>query len=167
MTIKSKIHTYGNEKEASWPPKFPKRGNSGLSYWDSKTQSFKEGRPPNPNNQFGVAPIAIFDSMPATYHEGAKRMVESRHEWARLDKETGSLTFSSLKEPKKYVEKGKNEYEKELKKDRRKASEEAIKMVRANPRHIHQKVQKQAENQEKIAKESGLSKLIKEAEKSI
>lgn len=161
MPIKSKIHTYGDEKESSWPPRLPSKNNSGSFYWERDKQEFVEGRPPNPNNQFGVAPIAIFDSMPATYHEGAKRLVESRQEWDRLDKETGCLTFSSLKEPKKYAEKGKNDYEKELKKDRRKATEEAIKMVRANPRHIHQKIQKQGEAQENEAKKSGLTNLIK------
>ncbi len=163
MSIKSKIHSYGDEKEAAWPPRFPKNPKGVVGYWDKDKQKFVEGRPPNPNNQFGVAPMAIFDSMPKTYHEGAGRDVESRQEWKRLDEETGSLTFSSIKEPRRHIENGNKEYQKELKKDRRRASEEALKMVKSNPRHIRQKLDKQAEKQAQEAKKSGLTKLIKES----
>lgn len=153
MTIKTKSFNYGDKKEASWPPKFPKKAKGVLGYWDKEKQKFVEGRPPNPNNQFGIAPIAIFDSMPPTYHEAACQMVESRKEWDRLDRETNSLTFSNVKESRSHVEKGSKEKARELRKDRRRASEEAIKMVRANPKHINQKLQKEAEKQRKTAKQ--------------
>ncbi len=163
MPIKSKIHTYGDEKESSWPPRFPTKKEGGIFHWDREKMQFVEGYPPNPNNHFGDAPIAITPGMPKTYHEGAQRFIDDRNEWNRADKETGSITFSSIKEPRKYVEKGQSEYMQALKKDRRKASEEAVKMVRANPKEIRQKLDKQAEKQEETAKKSGLTKLIKEA----
>jgi hypothetical protein len=161
-SIKSKIHSYGNEKESSWPPQFPENPKRVTGYIDPETGEFREGYPPNRNNQFGVAPMAIFDSMPPTYHEGACRMVESRGEWNRLDRETGCLTFGSVKEPRKHIEKGNNEQKKALRQDRRRASEEALKMVRANPKEINQKWEKHAEKQAKEAKESGLDTILRE-----
>lgn len=165
MTIKTRTFNYGDEKESSWPPMFGTKteGESNHMYWDAESQSIKEGYPPNPNNNFGEAPTVIFDSMPPTYHEKAGRIVESRKEWNRLDQETGALTFSSVKESRKYIEKGNKEQAKALKADRRRASEEALKMVRANPKEINQKLQKQAEKQQEVAKKSGLATLIKEA----
>lgn len=160
--IKSKIHNYGHEHEADWPPRFPENPKGLVGYWDPETKTFKEGYPPNPNNQFGVAPIVMFDSMPKTYHQGACREVESRAEWERLDRECGTLTFGSINEPRKYVEKGSKAQDRELKKDRRRAAEEALKMVRANPREISQKWEKEAEKQKEVAKKSGLSKLLKD-----
>jgi len=161
MTIKSKVHNYGHEHESDWPPMFPQDTSGGSFYWDKETQTFKEGYPPNPNNKFGVAPTVIFDSMPPTYHEGACRTVESRAEWERLDKETGSLTFSSTEEPKKHIAIKTKEEKKALREDRRNASLEAIRKVRANPREINQKFQKEAEKQAEIAKQSGLDKILK------
>lgn len=105
--------------------------------------------------------------MPPTYHEKACRIVESRQEWERLDKETGAITFGSIKEPRKYIEKGEKEKAKELKQDRRRASLEALRKVRANPKEIRQKFQKEAEKQEEVAKKSGLTKLLKEAKVEI
>ena len=161
--IQSKVFNYGNEKEASWLPPFPDKNNSGCFYWDKETQTFREGRPPNPNPQLGVAPMVITDSMQPTYHEGAGRLVESRQEWDRLDKETGCLTFGSIKEPRKLMDQAVKETKKELKQDRRKASVEALRMVRSNPREIRQKLNKQAEKQAEVAKKSGLTKLIKDS----
>lgn len=166
MTIKSKVFNYGDEKEADWPPKYPNNPKGMVGYWDEETKAFKRGYPPNRNNQFGTAPSVIFDSMPPTYHEGASRIVESRKEWERLDKETGSLTFGSIKEPRRHVEKGQKERDRELRKDRRRATEEALKAVRANPREINQKWEKEAEKQRKTAKKIadnyGLHKELKD-----
>lgn len=166
MTIKSKIFEYGNEHEADWPPRFVEKKAGFVGYWDADSMTFKEGYPPNPNNQFGTAPTVMFDSMPKTYHEAGGREVESRAEWQRLDKETNSLTFGNVNESRKYTEKGNKQQAKELKRDRRKASEEALKMVRANPKEIHEKCQKQAEKQHKTAKaiadNYGLHKQLKE-----
>lgn len=164
MTIKSKIFNYGNEHEAEWPPLFGSKdeNTAQVYHWDPETQSLKEGHAPNRNNQFGQAPHVIFDSMPATYHEGACRTVESRKEWERLDKETGSLTFGSVNESRKHIARGNKEQAKELKADRRRAALEAIRKVRANPREINQKFQKQAEKQLETAKKSGLDKILKE-----
>lgn len=162
MTIKSKIFNYGSEKEAEWPPRFPEGKRRGVFHVDKVTKEISPGLPPNENPRYGVAPMAIFDSMPATYHEGACRMVESRAEWERLDRETGCLTFGSIKEPRQCVAKGAEAQKKAIKQDRRKAAEEALKMVRANPREINQKWAKQAEKQKEIAKKSGLEPLLKE-----
>lgn len=162
MTIKSKIHTYGHEHESDWPPRYPENPRGIVGYVDPETKEFKEGYPPNPNNQFGVAPLAIFDSMPRTYHEGACCFVESRKEWDRLDREYGCVTFGSVKEPRNHIAKGNKKEAEALRKDRRKASEEALKMVRANPKEIHQKVAKQAEQQLETARKSGLDTLMKE-----
>jgi hypothetical protein len=152
MTIKSRVFNYGNEHEAEWPPRFPEKSRGLVGYIDPETKEFKEGYPPNPNNQFGTPPTVIFDSMPAAYHEGACRTVESRKEWNRLDQEHGTLTFGNIEEPRRYAKTRTAEEKRELKRDRRRASEEALKMVRANPRHISQKWQKEAEKQEKTAK---------------
>lgn len=164
MSIKSKIFNYGHEHEAEWPPLFGSKdeNTAQVYHWDEETKSLKEGHAPNRNNQFGQAPSVIFDSMPPTYHEGACRTVESRKEWERLDKETGSITFGSINEPRKHIERGNKEQQKELKADRRRAALEAIRKVRANPKEIRQKFEKQAEKQLETAKKSGLTKLLKE-----
>jgi len=167
MSIKSRVFEYGNEKESSWPPQFPEDNKGGHWYWDSEAGCLKEGYPPDPNPKFDTAPQVIFDSMPPTYHEKACRIVESRQEWERLDKETGAITFGSIKEPRKYIEKGEKEKAKELKQDRRRASLEALRKVRADPKEIRQKFQKEAEKQEEVAKKSGLTKLLKEAKVEI
>jgi len=160
--IKSKIFNYGNEHEAEWPPQFPQGLKGLVGYVDPKTKEFVEGYPPNPNNQFGVAPSVIFDSMAPAYHEGACRVIESREEWNRLDKEHNLLTFSSVKEPRGYMDKGNKAEAKAIKRDRRKASIEATEMVRANPKEIREKLNKQAENQLEAAKKSGMDKVLKE-----
>ena len=160
MSIKSKIHKYGHEHESSWPPMFPKRTRRVVGYIDPETKQFVEGYPPNRNNQFGVAPMAIFDSMPKTYHEKAGCFVESRSEWERLDQATGSMTFGSVAEPRKHMAKAAQDEQKALKQDRRKAAEEALKMVRANPTEIRQKLNKEAEAQKEIAEKSGLSEVL-------
>ncbi len=162
MTIKSKIFNSGHEHESDWPPRFPENPKGFVGYWDKETQTFKEGYPPNPNNQFGTSAMVVCDSMPPTYHEKACKLVESRQEWDRLDKETGALTFGSTKESRKYIKKKVKEEDAALRKDRRNASQEAIKMVRANPREINQKLNKQAEKQSETAKKSGLDSLLKE-----
>jgi len=162
LSIKSKIFNYGNEHEAEWPPQFPDKNHCGHFYWDKETNTFKEGWPPNPNNKFGTAPTAIFDSMPAQYHERAGRVIESRKEWDRLDKQYGCLTFGSINEPRTHIEKGNKEKQKEIKQDRHRASEEALKMVRANPKEINQKWNKESEKQLETAKKSGLTKLLKD-----
>jgi hypothetical protein len=162
MTIKTRSFQYGSDKEASWPPQFPERSKGLVGYIDPETKEFCEGYPPNRNNRFGEAPMVIFDSMPKTYHEGACREVESRAEWNRLDEQTGSLTFGSTAEPRKHIEKGTKEQMKALRDDRRRASKEALQKVRANPREINQKLQKEAERQAKIARKSGLDTILKE-----
>jgi len=156
LTIKSKIHKYGDENESEWPPQFPRKQTRGIFYWDRETKSLKPGHPPNPNNRFGEAPTVIFDSMPKTYHEGAQQWVESRSEWNQLDEQTGSITFGSVAEPRKYVEKGTKEERAALRADRRRASLEAIQKVRANPTEIRQKLDKEAAKQEKLAKKAGI-----------
>jgi len=164
MSIKSKVHTYGNEHESDWPPRFPENPKGMVGYIDKDTKEFVEGYP-RENLSWRPNDGIICDSMPKTYHEAAGRFVESRQEWERLDKEHNTLTFGSVAEPRRHVEKGTKQQALELKRDRRRASEEALKMVRANPRHINQKWQKEAEKQEKAAKQIadnyGLHKQLK------
>jgi hypothetical protein len=161
-SIKSKIHSYGHEHESQWPPRFPKKARGCVGYWDKEAGCFREGYPPDPNPKLDTAPIAIMDSMPPTYHERACRTVESRKEWERLDRETNSITFSSIKESRSHIQAGANAEAKALRQDRRRASEEALKKVRANPREINQKWQKHAEKQLETAKKSGFDTLLKE-----
>lgn len=155
MSIKSKIHNYGDENESEWPPKYGDRG-SGVFYYCKQKQCMVEGYPPNPNNRFGEAPMVIFDEMPTTYHEAAGIKVSSRAEWDRLDRETGSITFGSLNEPKKYLDKGRKEEEKQLKEDRRKASLNAYQAYKENPKEVEQRVAKQTEKQLKTLEKSGI-----------
>jgi hypothetical protein len=67
MTIRSKIHEYGNENESEWPSKYG-TGQSGHFYWDAEKKEFIEGYRPNPNPRYGTAPMVMFDEMPTTYH---------------------------------------------------------------------------------------------------
>jgi hypothetical protein len=154
MTIKSKIHEGGHEMESEWPPRFGT--NEGKGFRKVYGEYYK------PNN-FGTAPIAIMDSMPKTYHEGACREVESRKEWERLDKEHGCITFGSQAEAERPLKLKLKEEKKDYKKGLRKASETALQMHRDNPREMAQKVAKQRETQERIAKQEGLDKGIDQA----
>lgn len=161
MTIKSKIFNYGSEHESVWPPRYPESTRGCVGYIDPETKEYREGYPPNPNNNFGTAATVIFDAMPPAYHERACRTVDSRAEWDRLDKETGSLTFGSTEEPRRHMKKASIELQRDLRRDRRRASQEALKMVRANPKEINQKLNKQAEKQAEAAKKAGLDKVLK------
>lgn len=162
MTIKSKIHNYGHEHESEWPSKYPKDARGLVGYIDPDTKEFKEGYPPNPNNQFGVAPNVIFDSIKPEYHEGACRMVDSRKEWERLDHEHNKLTFGSVEESRRHVQKGMRAQRKAVREDRRRADRESRKMNLANPEEASAKRRARAEEQIKVAKESGLAPVLKE-----
>lgn len=61
-------------------------------YWDRKLEKLIEGFPPNPNPQFGQAPVVIGDSMDKYYHPRAERFVESRSELRALDAMHGTIT---------------------------------------------------------------------------
>jgi len=161
MTIRSKIHNRGHEKESSWPSDFG-TGDTTPMYIDPDTKEVKRGYPP-PREVFGIAPTVMFDSMPKTYHEGVGREIESRSEWELADKQTGLLTFGSIEEPKRHTAKGVQEERKALARDRRKASETAWQAYKENPKEVSQKVAKRAEEQHQTAKKAGLNKLIKEA----
>lgn len=152
MSIKSKIHNYGHEKESSWPPRFPREDNKGGHWYIDPDKGLTEGYPP-PDPNRGKAPLVIFDSMPAEYHQGAGRIVESRKEWDRLDKEHNTLTFGSRKEIKRSTKQGKKQKEKEFKEDRNIAVREGIQKVRANPKEIREKLQKEGEKQRETARE--------------
>lgn len=161
--IKSKIHNYANVNESDWPPRFPKKNNSGRFYWDHEAQEFKSGNPPNPNNCFGQAPIAIMDSMPKTYHEGAQREVESRQEWERLDKEHNKLTFGSLEEARKHTAQGRKEEKKALIADRRNARKQATQAYKENPKAVKEKLRADGDRQMKEMKKTGLDVQLKKA----
>lgn len=150
--IRSKIHKGGDPKESEWPSKYG-TGEKGV---------FTYGEVFKPNN-FGQAPIAIMDSMPKTYHHAACREVESRKEWNRLDKETGSITFASQEEAERNTAKRLADEKKALKADRRKASSTALQMHRENPKEMRERLAKQREVQEQTAKKAGLDKIINKA----
>lgn len=158
--IQSKIHNYGNINESEWPPRFPKKNNAGRYYFDKETQTFKAGSPPDTRKIYGKAPTVKLDSMPKTYHHAAGRDVESRKEWERLDKETGSITFGSQEEAERNTQKRLADEKKALKADRRKASSTALQMHRENPKEMRERLQKQREVQEQTAKKAGLDKII-------
>lgn len=158
--IQSKIHNYGSKNESSWPPKYPPKSNAGRFYWDKEAQEFKEGNPPNPNNQFGTAPMVIFDSMPPQFHEGACRTIESRKEWELENKAHGMATFSSMEAAK--PKRNEQAEKKKKKEEYRRASIAAMETVRSNPRYVRQKLEKQGEQQMAMAKEIGLDKTLKE-----
>ena len=152
--IQSKIHNYGHEHESDWPPPFGTNNSKGFR------KVYGEVFKPK---IYGQAPIAIMDSMPKTYHEGACREVESRKEWERLDKEFGCITFGSQEEAERPLKQKLKEEKIDYKKSLRKASETALQMHRENPHEMKQKVQKQRELQERIAKQEGLDTSIETA----
>lgn len=154
--IQSKVFNYGNEKEASWPPRFPPKRNSGRFYWDNKAQEFKEGNPPNPNNNFGEAPQVIFDNMKPQYHAGECREITSIKEWDSADKQHGLLTFTNHEEARRKAKRGIENEKIETKKDRRKSVKAALESWKSNPREQRQKLQKQGEKQIETAKKIGL-----------
>ncbi len=158
--IKSKIHNYGDEKESQWPSQFG-TGAKGVYHVDPETGELKEGYPECKNLNFGTAPTIIFDSMPATYHEKACRVVESRKEWETLDREYGCLTFGSKKDATPKIDEA---FEKRKRKaELRQASKTALDVYRANPREVEQRMQKQAEEQETTLRKSGIKKQLVKA----
>lgn len=152
--IHSKVFNYGNEKEADWPPRFPKKPGRFSGYWDSDKKKFIEGYPPNPNNNFGTAPIAIMDSIAPRYHEGECKTVESRKEWERLNKQHNMISFSSMEEAKPKEDKFYKQ--KQNRRDYRKATRAALESWRSNPRHMKQKLNRQGEKQIETLKKSGV-----------
>lgn len=67
MEIKSKIHTYGDEKESSWPPKFgTNEGRGGVFHIDKETGELKEGYPVSDRGLAVVDHHYISDDMPPT-----------------------------------------------------------------------------------------------------
>jgi hypothetical protein len=157
MTIKSKIHNYGNEKESTWPSQF---GTGEKGVFHIEDGECKEGYPEPKFERFGTPPMVIFDSMPATYHEAAGRVIESRKEWELTDKQLGTITFSSKEAGKPKIDEA-NERKKK-KQELRKASFEALKAYQQNPEFVKQKVAKQAEIQREVAEKTGIDKLIKD-----
>lgn len=155
MTIKSKPINRGNPCEAQWLSDEPS-GERGTFYFDESTGKLTPGYPPEKFPKYGTAPMVMFDEMPTTYHEAAGRDVSSRKEWERLDKETGAITFGSLEEPKKHIQKNIKEEDKALKADRRKASLNAYQAYKENPQEVRQKVEKQTEQQLKTLEKSGI-----------
>lgn len=153
MTIKSKIHNYGNEHESEWPPQFG-TGGSGPMYYCKERKCMVEGYPPNPNPKYGEAPQVIFDSMPPTYHEAAGRIIESRREWELTDKQHNTITFGNVKDAKPLVDKA-NE-EKRIKAERRAASLKALQEYKDNPREVSQRVAKKAEEQNRVLEKAGI-----------
>lgn len=160
MTIRSRIHAYGDKNEASWPSIYG-TGEKGTFHIDPVTGHAEPGPPPNTNLQFGEAPMVIFDSMPKTYHDGVCREIESRSEWAQADAESGCVTFGSRKDATPKVDEFNARKAKRA--ELRKASKTALDVYRANPTEVKQKLEKQAEAQIQTLRKSGLVKKLKES----
>lgn len=160
--IKSKSFNYGNEKESSWPSQFGTLDKT-PQYWCKETKQMVDGYPPV-RETFGVAPTVLFDSMNEEYHHGVCRKISSRKEWEKADRESGSLTLSprEFKNNSENVEARKRAANRELMKDRRKASIEAARFYNENRREFRAKLKARAEQQKEVAKKAGLNKLIKE-----
>lgn len=157
--IQSKVHNYGHENESSWPSQYG-TGDKTPMYIDPVTNELKEGYPPLPAYH-DKAPLVIFDSMPAQYHEGACRVIESRREWDRADKEHDCLTFGSKKDAAPIRDEARER--KKKKEELRKASKTALDVYRANPKEVRDRLQKQSEEQIETLKKAGLTKQLKEA----
>jgi len=156
MTIKSRIHEYGNEKESDWPPKYGTR-KAGVGYWDKETNSYKEGYPPI-REKLGQAPSVIFDSMPGEYHQGAGRVIDSRKEWERADKEAGTLTFGSKDQAEPKVDQAFKRQQES--RERKKAIRKTLQAWEQSPKEMKQKITKRREIQREVAEKSGLDNLI-------
>lgn len=160
--IVSKIHKYGNDRESDWPSQYGTLDKT-PKYIDPVTKELKDGYPPAPEI-YEQAPMLKFDTMRnPEYHESAGRKVDSWQEWKRLDKETGQLSWGSVEEKERHSRKNVEAEKKELKDDRRNASLKALQEYKENPQSISDKASKRKLEQEKSAKKSGLTKLIKEA----
>lgn len=161
MTIRSKVHEGGDPKESSWPPRFgTNQGKGGLFYRCKETGKIKEGYPPNPNPKQGEAPMVIFDSMDAQYHEGVGRKIESRKEWERADNEAGTITVSNLEKESAGLQKKRLRTKEYLSKDRKNAAVKAISAYKADPKGVSRSVKEKAVEQIKTLEESGLSKQL-------
>lgn len=156
MTIRSKIHEYGNANEADWPPKYGTR-KAGVGYWDKETNSYKEGYPPV-REKLEQAPSVIFDSMPPEYHQGAGRVIESRKEWEQADKEAGTVTFANKAQATPKIDQAlKRQKESQ---ERKKAIKETLQAWEQAPKEMQKKITKRREVQREVAEKSGLDNLI-------
>lgn len=113
----------------------------------------------------GDAPIVMFDSMEPEYHHGICRTIDSRKDWQEADKLSGSATISNSewKAKRERIPKLKAAAEREMDKDRRRASVEALRASRENPQEFEAKMVKQAERQEESARKNELTPLIEKA----
>lgn len=117
-----------------------------------------------PDN-FGTAPTVMFDSMEPEYHHGICKTIDSRKDWQEADKVSGSATISNneWKAKRERIPKLKAAAERELDKDRRRASVEALRASRENPEAFEAKMKMRAEIQEQSAKNNELKPLIEKA----
>lgn len=113
----------------------------------------------------GDAPMVMFDSMEPEYHHGVCKTIDSRKDWQEADKLSGSATISQQewKTKRERIPKLKAAAERELDKDRRRASVEALRASRENPVEFEAKMIKQAERQEQSAKDNKLIPIIEKA----
>lgn len=93
--IQTRPFQFGNEKEATWPPRFPtcKGGFSG--YWDKEKQVFVEGHPPV-HQTFDSAPAIITDTIQEYYHPKAGIWVDSKSRLNDIDKALGTITTDKI-----------------------------------------------------------------------
>ena len=158
--IRSKVHQGGHKHESSWPSQFGTLDTTPC-YVDPETKEVKEGYPPKRFEKHGQAPYAIMDSMPKTYHEGVGREIESRTEWEMADKQCNTITFSSADEVRRHTKRGVEKEKADLKADRRKASIEATREYRENPKQVKDRLRVKGEEQVKQLKKAGLTKELK------
>lgn len=147
MSIKSRWINRGDENEAQHISTEP-NGEKGRFWWH---EDVKKLLPYPPEERqfpiYGKAPGFITDSMPAQYHEGAQRVIESRSEWKMADTQHNTLTLGSVKELKKDIKRGVERERKEYQEDIRKARREATQAYKENPKEVRQKLDKRAEKQ--------------------
>jgi hypothetical protein len=144
--IQTRIFEYGDEKESDWPPKFGTR-KAGVYYWDSESQSFKEGYPPRKTNNFGVAPYFIQDSITPYYHPGVCKTIDSRSALAEADKACGTITTDQMIPGDRSVEKKRI---KEIKEDHHKALRKAVAQVDAGTAPLSEETRALCERQNEI-----------------
>lgn len=95
--IRSKVPSYGHEKEGSWPPSNPS-GEKGLFYITDEGE-VAEGYPPSKLQLFGKAPYIIQDSIVPFKHEGSGEIIDSRSRLRDTDRACGTITTDKLLPP--------------------------------------------------------------------
>lgn len=124
--IRTKVFTFGHDKEGSWPPLAPS-GEKG--YFRVDKDGVITDEPPEPlGNCFGQAPYVIQDTIEAYRHPGSGQVLTSRKALAETDRACGTITTDKRQAPDPTWS---NEQRKAMIKDRKEARKKAIEQVNA------------------------------------